>query len=178
MSTNHRQSKTRASPPASAADLSLPAPWIRDLLRECPGVRLRLTGGSMAPAVRGGQVVEGRRVRPEEVRVGDIILYEAAWSPSGMVAHRVTEILPGSRAGGPPTWSVRGDAPGGHAEQVRPGQVLGRVEAVLRGRRWAKLTTPLRRALARWASETAAVWALLARAVPMRRRRFGPLAGS
>lgn len=50
-----------------------------------------VTSGSMAPTIEVGDAVVIRRVRPEEVKPGDVITYRAARSP-GMVTHRVLQV--------------------------------------------------------------------------------------
>jgi signal peptidase len=53
-------------------------------------VRLRVTGASMVPAIWPGDILTVRRVDPEELRPGQIVLYRRQ---ANLIAHRVTRVV-------------------------------------------------------------------------------------
>jgi len=64
-------------------------------------------GGSMEPAMKVGSLVVTQPVRPEAIKVGDVITYRSA-TESGMVTtHRVIEVI---HSDGSPVFRTKGDA--------------------------------------------------------------------
>lgn len=64
-------------------------------------------GGSMEPAVKVGSLVVIQPVKPEAIKVGDVITYRSA-AESGMVTtHRVMEVIHND---GSPVFRTKGDA--------------------------------------------------------------------
>ena len=119
-------------------------------------MRLRVTGRSMAPHLREGDVVTLRRGDPRSAAAGDILLFRTdAGQP---VLHRVV----GRRAGrdGTPRLILKGDALPAADDPVDGARVIGAAVAVERAgaggvRRTIDLTRPRRRAWSRilaWAS--------------------------
>lgn len=115
-----------------------------EVLRSTGQAKLALTGASMLPSIRPGDVVEVRRESVGEISPGDVVLCARQ---GGFFAHRVVE----KRAGSERTVLItRGDALLAPDPPVAPEEVLGRVTAILRGGRRLELRlTPWRR-LASW----------------------------
>lgn len=111
---------------------------VADVARRFGEVRLRLTGASMMPAVRPGDVITAQRCRTAELKPGEIVLYRRG---TGLVAHRVVRIDGGRLV-------TQGDSLPHEDTPVKEADVMGRVVLVTRsGRRVdARLTLP-RRAL-------------------------------
>lgn len=143
-------------PPISAAELA------GDLLARGTEVRMRVTGSSMTPFIRSGDVVTLVPPPPEGVSLGDVVACSP--HPGRLVIHRVVA----GTANAP--WT-QGDAVGVPDE---PGALLGVVSRVERagqvvrlglgpGRRWLALAQrrgllrPLR-ALAGAAARGLAAW--------------------
>jgi hypothetical protein len=83
----------------------------------------------MAPAIRTGERVLIEHVRPDDVRVGDVLLLEAGGS---YVLHRLVTRWPRMR--------TKGDAlPYLDAREIAPGIIAGRASAVLREGQWRTL---------------------------------------
>lgn len=80
---------------------------IRAALEKEPCLKISSTGTSMLPTIRPGQTIWIARVRPEEIRPGDIVLIQ---SSSSLVLHRLHRIE--KRAGASPVFITSGDASG------------------------------------------------------------------
>ncbi len=98
-----------------------------ELLDRGHRVRFRAEGGSMHPAIRGGDAIVVEPVAPADIRTGDVVLYRTA---ERVIAHRVIGVDAG--IGASPVFTLRGDAAGSAEEPVESHQVLGRVAAVER----------------------------------------------
>lgn len=99
--------------------------WI-EALRARGFARLRVHGSSMRPWLRGGEVVEVRRVTPAEVRRGDVVAFVRS---GGLFVHRVI----GKRHGEHGTLLItKGDAFPDADAPVREDELLGRVACVAR----------------------------------------------
>jgi signal peptidase I len=100
------------------------------LLGDGFGVRFRVAGTSMEPAIGDGDLITVAPVPPAEIQPGDVVYYAAG---RRTIAHRVVEI----RSAGSPavTFIVRGDARAECDAPVAAGQILGKVIAVERARR-------------------------------------------
>jgi hypothetical protein len=109
----------------------IPAGGFVELAAELLGrghqVRFRAAGRSMTPAIRDGEVLRCEPVRPEAVRVVDVLLYRRR---ERVIAHRVVRIDRGAAGA---RFILRGDASAGNDAPVGWRQVLGRVTAVERG---------------------------------------------
>lgn len=103
-------------------DAALFVDLARELLARGHRVRFCAEGGSMHPAIRGGEAVVVEPVETRRIAAGDVLLYSAG---SRVIAHRVVGIESNSL-------QMRGDAPGGIAERIGVEQVLGRVSGVER----------------------------------------------
>ena len=105
--------------------------------------KLAVTGTSMLPAIRPGDMLEVQRQSMEAILPGDVVLFTRH---GGFAAHRVAE-----KAGEPdrPLLITRGDALHAPDAPVRPEELLGRVTAILRGgrrlaprlTRWARVAS-------------------------------------
>ena len=93
------------------------------LLRAGHPARFVATGQSMEPAIRDGEPVVVRPVRTAELADGMVVLVA---SHGRLLAHRIVRLEPDRI-------HTRGDAVGGEDPPVEPGEVLGRVTAVVRG---------------------------------------------
>lgn len=92
-----------------------------EMLRSFGELRLRVTGTSMLPSVRPGDVLRVVAAKPEDVRRGEIVLFER---DGRLFAHRVVES--GARL------ITRGDRHRHDDPPVEARELLGRVSAVLR----------------------------------------------
>lgn len=94
------------------------------------GVRFRAPGTSMHPTIRNGDVITVEPVAPGKLVRGDIILYRFR---GGFIAHRLVNIE--QRNGSGLSFILRGDASSTCDQPVKPGQILGKVVWLERGRR-------------------------------------------
>jgi hypothetical protein len=113
---------------------TMPMASLREVLEEAldKGTRadFRARGLSMSPTVRDGDVVTVRRVRSDELHLGDIVTF---WRADQLVMHRVIEVGQ-PEADSSPGFRTAGD---GNAEEdgIQPGDaLLGRV-VLVRGSR-------------------------------------------
>ncbi len=89
-------------------------------------LRVRVSGRSMLPALRPGDVVDLEKVDAGVLRKGDIILFRGR--PGGApVLHRIESVR--REAGRPVALRTRGDALAAPDEAIGPGDVLGKVVA-------------------------------------------------
>jgi len=101
-----------------------------DILSQGLDLRLKVTGRSMAPFIKNGEIVVLRRVLPGSLRCGDIIYFTDA--AGAAVLHRLIakEIKPD----GSTTFITRGDALLRHDAPISKDQIVGkavRVEKIL-----------------------------------------------
>jgi len=68
---------------------------------------LIVKSGSMTPAIRTGDIVITKLVRPEAVRIGDVVTFRDPSRNEDLVTHRVVAIHPG---GAKVAFETRGDA--------------------------------------------------------------------
>ncbi|MDO8729885.1 MAG: GNAT family N-acetyltransferase [Candidatus Omnitrophota bacterium] len=95
---------------------------IRAALEKEPCLKISSTGTSMLPTIRPGQTIWIARVRPEEIRPGDIILIQ---SSSSLVLHRLHRIE--KREGASPVFITSGDASGKLDTPCRAESILAKV---------------------------------------------------
>jgi hypothetical protein len=105
-----------------------------ELLRDGYAVRFRPGGHSMHPTIRDGEHVTIAPVRANEIKRGDIILYQ---SPRGPLAHRVMKMEGKLNAR---LFILRGDACTSCDAPVSASQVLGRAVSVERNGRALRLS--------------------------------------
>jgi signal peptidase len=100
-----------------------------EVLRSAGELRLRVTGSSMLPAVRPGDVLSVCSRSATQAHPGDIILFARQ---GRLFAHRVVER---TTQQGAPYWITRGDRLGYRDPQVSSRELLGRVTSIQRGHR-------------------------------------------
>ncbi len=109
-----------------------------EVLRSFGSLRFRATGWSMLPSVWPEDTLVIERITPHQVRVGDVVL---VGRDGRLCAHRVVSMAEGSDN---PGWITQGDANSTPDEPVNEGELLGRVDYVIRAGRLvpvpAKLT--------------------------------------
>jgi signal peptidase I len=87
-----------------------------------------INGVSMFPVLLAGDKALVKRTRVEDLKVGDIIVWSK--TPGNTVAHRVTSL---DSSADPASIVTKGDLSQELDEPVQPGDVLGKIVAVLRG---------------------------------------------
>jgi signal peptidase I len=116
---------------------------VLEVLESTGQAKLAVTGTSMLPSIRPGDMLEVRRQGMEAILPGDLVLF---LRNGGFAAHRVVE-----KAGEPDRTLLitRGDALRVPDPPVTPEELLGRVTAILRGgrrldprlTRWARVAS-------------------------------------
>jgi len=101
-----------------------------ELLGRGKRVRFRAPGRSMYPTIRENEAITVEPVAPQDVKVGDIILYR---SEKSVVAHRVIRIEKGR--GNTLRFILREDTWGTLDAPVEADQILGKVVSVERAGR-------------------------------------------
>ena len=115
-----------------------------DVLKSTGKARLVLTGSSMLPSIRAGDMVEVQCTNVQEISKGDVVL---CLRQGGFSAHRVVEKVPGPER---TLLITRGDALREPDPPVSPEELLGRVTAVLRGGRRLSPSLTRRVRVASW----------------------------
>ncbi len=100
-----------------------------EVLRSFGTSRFSATGSSMLPAIWPGDTVVVERANPDQVRVGDIIVFARN---ARLCAHRVL-ITAGETHS--PHWITQGDAVPVPDAPVQAGELLGRVSYLIRAGR-------------------------------------------
>ena len=95
---------------------------VRSVARSHGEVRLMVTGSSMLPAVWPGDEITVTRCEYTELRAGQIVLYSRN---AGLAAHRIERITRDYLV-------ARGDSLLSADPPVLPGEIVGRVESILR----------------------------------------------
>ena len=110
--------------------------FFEDILAAGAGLRVKATGRSMLPFLRGGEILTIKKVPPSSLRMGDVIFFRR--NPGGQaVVHRIVR-KSGERETGF-TFRTKGDALIGPDEPVSEQEILGKVCAVESGVRHANL---------------------------------------
>ncbi len=94
---------------------------------ETAAVRLTITTGSMSPALRPGDQVTVRKVNPDELRLGDVVVFQSA---GAFVAHR---LIARSRHDGQLFLTTKGDAAPEADAPWEPSALVGVIVARRRG---------------------------------------------
>jgi signal peptidase I len=97
-----------------------------EVLRSFGHLRFRATGWSMLPSVWPGDKLVVNRVSRDQVRVGDVVL---VGRDGRLCAHRVVSVAEGA---GSPQWITQGDANSAPDRPVSEGELLGRIDYLLR----------------------------------------------
>jgi signal peptidase I len=113
--------------PSSVSSNNLLLDLSTELLGRGKRVRFRAPGRSMYPTIRENEAITVEPVAPQDVKVGDIILYRSGES---VVAHRVMRIERGK--GDTLRFILREDTWGTLDEPVEAEQILGKVVSVER----------------------------------------------
>jgi len=99
----------------------------QDILDGGHSIRLSISGDSMSPILRDGDVVEVQPATPDQLRKGDLILFKT--EEGFLILHRYIR----SQAWFSQVWLLtKGDASLGFDRPVSPQQVLGRVVQIIR----------------------------------------------
>ncbi|MFP5263707.1 MAG: signal peptidase I [Blastocatellia bacterium] len=98
----------------------------RQLLSRSLPVELRMSGGSMRPAIEDGDVVTIEPITDEPVRQGDIVLYHSRFDTA--VIHRVVRVDKSAER----SILTRGDSAAQNDLPVSIHRILGRVKLVER----------------------------------------------
>ncbi len=113
---------------------------VDEVLSKGDTLRFRARGISMQPIICDGDILEIQPNGGELFRTTDIVLCK---SPKGkLVAHRIVGIKPGE---GRDKLIIQGDALGQPDGNIDPGEVLGRVVAVIRDGEYRRVDTPFMR---------------------------------
>jgi hypothetical protein len=97
-----------------------------ELVQKFGAARLRVLGSSMAPTLRPGDILSVRRAAPEEISVGQLIVYS---SGPRLITHRVVTVL---QEAGARRWITRGDRAVCDDPAVLPENLIAVVESVSR----------------------------------------------
>jgi signal peptidase I len=110
----------------SAAESALKCELAAEVLRSFGTLRFAATGWSMLPSVWPGETLVVERVRPDQVRIGDVVVVRRE---GGFCAHRVigTEDAAENRQ-----WITQGDAMAAPDPPVAGSDLLGRVAYLIR----------------------------------------------
>src|SRR5215210_4701689 len=110
----------------------------QQLTRNLP-VELRMSGGSMSPAIEDGDVITIEPIADEPVRQGDIVLYQSRYDTA--VIHRVVRI---ERTQSERAVMTRGDGASQNDIPVPLHRVIGRVKLVERAGEPVRMVKPRR----------------------------------
>jgi hypothetical protein len=125
-------------------------PLVQDLLRGGTSVRLEVTGHSMTPLIRNGDVVTLEPLQGRRPAVGEVV----ALVPGGrLLVHRVVGFCRGQAL-------CRGDVAAGVDPPTSPHELLGRVTRVERGGRRVRLGQGIERVPIAWLSRVGLLRAL------------------
>jgi len=104
----------------------------REVLKSSGRAKLAVTGSSMLSSIWPGDILEVRLQKAAETYPGEVVLFER---DGRLLAHRVV-----AKAGGTerPLLITRGDRLRTLEPPVTPEELLGRVTAIVRGRRYAE----------------------------------------
>jgi len=105
---------------------ALKVEMVSELVQKFGAARLRVLGSSMAPTLRPGDILSVRRAAPEEIYVGQLIVFSAG---PRLITHRVVAVL---QEAGARRWITRGDRAVCDDPAVLPENLIAVVEAVSR----------------------------------------------
>jgi len=126
------------------------------ILSEGLTLRFRAKGISMHPFVRHGDILHVHAVDPEQVHVGDLVLFRA--SSSKVIVHRV---LRRTELEEKIAFVIKGDRAGRPDGIIPSENILGHVIARERGGTKIDLTTPTRRLVKAGIAWLSPVWPIL-----------------
>ena len=105
---------------------ALKVEMITELVQKFGAARLRVLGSSMAPTLRPGDILSVRRAAPEEISVGQLIVFS---SGPRLITHRVVATAEDE---GVRRWVTRGDRTCCDDPAVLPENLIAVVESVSR----------------------------------------------
>lgn len=108
----------------------------QDVLSSGSFLRVRVTGRSMVPLLRGGEILTIRKVSASSLRKGDLVFFKDR--DGHPVIHRIVKKQEHNDV---VTFQTRGDALIGFDRPVREEHLLGKVCKVERGQRHVNLET-------------------------------------
>lgn len=111
----------------------------RQLLSKSIPVELRMSGGSMSPAIEDGDVVTVEPITGDPIRQGDIVLYQSRYDTA--VIHRVVRF---DRSSPERFVQTRGDSATQSDLPIPLHRILGRVKLVERAGERIKVVRPRR----------------------------------
>jgi signal peptidase I len=100
-----------------------------EVLRSFGTLQFAAKGWSMLPSVWPGETLVVNRVSQDQVRVGDVVL---VGRDGRLCAHRVVSVAEGA---GSPQWITQGDANSAPDRPVSEGELLGRIDYLIRAGR-------------------------------------------
>ena len=136
----------------------------RELIRAGKSFRFRAVGVSMTPTIRNGEILHVERVRPEELKKGDIVLFREG---PNFRAHRLVRLDRENEI-----FTTRGDASVEDDASIRREQIVGKVTAKEESLSGATRIVSLRRLRSRIRNRIKRVGIPMVRAV---RRTVAPL---
>lgn len=116
---------------------------VAEAVRKAGSVRLRVSGTSMVPAMRPGDLVTVERATVNEIAPGEIVVFARS---GRLVAHRVASIVTSkARDDNPrqPLLETRGDRARRMDPMVSSSELLGRITQIERGSRPVQLRARL-----------------------------------
>jgi signal peptidase I len=99
--------------------------FFADILNRGLSLRLRATGRSMAPFLRGGEIVTIKKVPCASLRIGDLIFFKNR--ESSLLLHRIVKK---QRTGTGLVFQTKGDAVTGIDDPVHENKILGKVRTI------------------------------------------------
>jgi signal peptidase I len=119
--------------------ISEPEKWrlFEDILDSGSALRVKVTGMSMAPFLKGGEVLTLRKVNGSSLKIGDLIFFKNAVGDS--ILHRIVSIS--RRGDGVISFRTKGDALIAFDEPVQENEILGKVYKIEKGTRWINMET-------------------------------------
>src|ERR1700691_1894788 len=105
---------------------ALKVEMVSELVQKFGAARLRVLGSSMAPTLRPGDILSVRRAAPEEISVGQLIVFS---SGPRLITHRVVATAEDE---GVRRWVTRGDRTCCDDPTVLPENLIAVVESVSR----------------------------------------------
>ena len=119
-----------SSPPEDLRLSELPVgealPFFRELLERGRELRVRVTGRSMAPFLRGGEILTLVKVPPPSLRRGDLILFARVSGPPKL--HRIIKVK--RHSDGARVFITGGDALADYDAPVHDGEIVGKARCV------------------------------------------------
>lgn len=111
-------------PPETPVNPLLPEAYafFEDILNRGLSLRLRATGRSMSPFLRGGEIVTIKKVPCSSLRIGDLIFFKNR--ERSLLLHRIVKK---QRTGNGLVFHTKGDAVHGIDNPVNENKILGKV---------------------------------------------------